>query len=57
MKVKLVGYTQPADEFKERFSSAKDLVAFCARVSNPSNQFNNDTADKLLKYLLKHKHH
>jgi thymidylate synthase (FAD) len=56
MKVKLVGYTQPAEEFKEDFSSAKELIAFCARVSNPSNQFNNDTADKLLKYLLKHKH-
>lgn len=56
MKVKLVGYTQPAEDFKEDFSSAKELIAFCARVSNPSNQFNNDTADKLLKYLLKHKH-
>lgn len=56
MKVKLVGYTQAAEEFKESFASAKDLIAFCARVSNPSNQFNNDTADKLLKYLLKHKH-
>lgn len=56
MKVKLVGYTQPAEEFKEDFSSAKELIAFCARVSNPSNQFNTDTADKLLKYLLKHKH-
>ncbi len=56
MKVKLVGYTQPSEEFKEDFKSAKELIAFCARVSNPSNQFNNDTADKLLKYLLKHKH-
>lgn len=56
MKVKLVGYTQPAEEFKDDFNSAKELIAFCARVSNPSNQFNNDTADKLLKYLLKHKH-
>jgi thymidylate synthase (FAD) len=56
MKVKLVGYTQPSEEFKDDFNSAKELIAFCARVSNPSNQFNNDTADKLLKYLLKHKH-
>ncbi len=56
MKVKLVGYTQPSEEFKDEFKSVKELVAFCARVSNPSNQFNNDTADKLLKYLLKHKH-
>jgi len=56
MKVKLVGYTQPAEEFKGDFSSVKDLVAFCARVSNPTNQFNTATSDKLIKYLIKHKH-
>ena len=56
MKVKLVGYTQPSEEFSENFSNAKELVAFCARVSNPSNQFNNETADKLINYLVKHKH-
>ena len=56
MKVKLVGYTQPADEFRDKFSDVKDLVAFCARVSNPSNQFNNETADKLIRYLVKNKH-
>lgn len=56
MKVRLVGYTQPAEEFKEDFKSASDLIAFCARVSNPSNQYNTETSDKLLKYLLKHKH-
>lgn len=53
---KLVGYTQPAEEFKEAFSDIKQLVAYCARVSNPSNQFNDATADKLIAYLLKHKH-
>jgi thymidylate synthase (FAD) len=56
MKVKLVGYTQPSAEFKESFSDIKELVAFCARVSNPANQFNNETADKLLGYLMKHQH-
>lgn len=56
MQVKLVGYTQPSEEFKEHFSNAKELVAFCSRVSNPSNQYNNETADKLINYLLKHKH-
>jgi len=56
MKVKLVGYTQPAGEFSEHFSDAKDLIAYCARVSNPSNQYNNQTADKLIRYLIKHKH-
>jgi len=56
MKVKLVGYTQPSEEFKEQFNDTKDLVAFCARVSNPSNQYNSETADKLISYLIKHKH-
>lgn len=56
MKVKLVGYTQPAEEFKESFSDATDMIAFCARVSNPSNQYNTATADKLLNYLIKNKH-
>ena len=56
MKVKLVGYTQPSEEFKDDFSSVNDLVAFCARVSNPNNQFNTATSDKLIKYLIKHKH-
>lgn len=56
MKVKLVGYTQPAEEFKEHFGDLKELVAFCARVSNPSNQYNNDTADKLINYLIRNAH-
>lgn len=56
MKVKLVGYTQPSEEFKDSFKSARDLISFCARVSNPSNQYNTETSDKLLKYLIKHKH-
>ncbi len=56
MKVKLVGYTQPSKEFIEDFKTAKELVAYCARVSNPSNQLNSETADKLLNYLSKHKH-
>lgn len=55
-KVKLVGYTQPSEEFKDDFSNIKDLVAFCARVSNPSNQANTETSDRLIAYLLKHKH-
>ena len=55
-KVRLVGYTQPAAEFKEQFKDIKDLVVFCARVSNPSNQLNTETSEKLINYLLKHKH-
>lgn len=56
MKVKLVGYTQPSEDFKDKFSDIKDLVAFCARVSNPSNQFNTKTSEKLIAYLIKNKH-
>lgn len=55
-RAQLVGYTQPAKNFEGEFEDVKDLIAFCARVSNPSNQFNNETADKLIAYLLKHKH-
>lgn len=56
MKVKLVGYTQPSEDFKDDFSNLKELVVFCSRVSNPSNQYNNETADKLINYLIKHQH-
>lgn len=55
-KARLVGYTQPAEDFKDSFNDAKELIAFCARVSNPSNQYNNETADKLIRYLINHKH-
>jgi thymidylate synthase (FAD) len=57
MKVKLVSYSKPSDEFIEAgLSDMQDLVAYCARVSNPSNQLNMETADKLIKYLVKNKH-
>jgi len=57
MKVKLVSYTQPTKEFYvDGLESIQDLVSFCARVSNPSNQYNTETSDKLIKYLLEHKH-
>ena len=58
MRVRLISYSQPSKEFLQEtdMSSINDLVAFCARVSNPSNQQNKQTADKLIDYLLKHKH-
>jgi thymidylate synthase (FAD) len=57
MTVKLVSYSQPTEEFAELgIEDAQDLIAFCARVSNPSNQYNTDTSDKLINYLIKHKH-
>ena len=53
---KLIAYSQATEEFKGQFKTIKDLVAYCARVSNPSNQLNMETSDKLIGYLLKHKH-
>lgn len=57
MDVKLVSYSQPTIEFEQLgIDDAQELIAFCARVSNPSNQFNTDTSEKLIRYLVKHKH-
>jgi len=57
MKVKLISTTQPALPLKRKgIKTAEDLIVYCARVSNPSNQMNSETAPKLLKYLIKHKH-
>ena len=53
MSVKLVSVTKPVIE---GITSAEDLISYCARVSNPTNQFNTETAPKLLAYLIKHKH-
>lgn len=53
MSVKLISVSKPAVEGVE---NAEDLVAYCARVSNPSNQMNTETAPRLLRYLIKHKH-
>jgi len=57
MNVKLISYSQPTEEMKNLgIDTAQELVAYCARVSNPSNQFNTDTSEKLIKYLIKHQH-
>jgi thymidylate synthase (FAD) len=53
MSVKLVSISKPVIE---GVKNAEDLVAYCARVSNPNNQLNKKTSQKLLKYLIKHKH-
>lgn len=56
-KVSLIGITKPSPEiFGEDIVSAEDLVAYCARVSNPSNQSNFDTSSKLIKYLIDNQH-
>ena len=52
MQVKLVAYTQPIDASM----TAEQLVAYCARVSNPDNQDNHDTAENLLRFCMDHKH-
>lgn len=51
---KLVSLTKP--DFSVPLDGPEDLIAYCARVSNPSNQFNTETAPRLLAYLIKHKH-
>ena len=62
MKIKLISYSQQAidadkqDEFEFDLPNLQDLVAYCARVSNPSNQANSETSERLIKYLIKHKH-
>ena len=57
MKVSLVSYTKPAGILDDtEVKTPLDLVAFCARVSNPTNQMNSATSEKLIKYLMKHRH-
>ena len=57
MKVSLVSSSEPSKELVEQgIVNAQELVAYCARVSNPANQTNTDTSEKLIRYLIKHKH-
>ncbi len=57
MSVILISYSQAVPDILEKgISTMTDLVAFCARVSNPSNQLKTETADKLIRYLIDHKH-
>ena len=57
MKVKLISYSKPTEDVNsEGIEDAQELVAFCARVSNPSNQLNTETSEKLITYLIKNAH-
>ena len=57
MDVKLVSYSQPTVEFRDLgLTDAQELIAYCARVSNPSNQLNSETSEKLIRYLVRHAH-
>jgi thymidylate synthase (FAD) len=55
--VKLISSTEPSSELQfNNITDAQDLIAFCARVSNPANQYNTETSEKLINYLIEHKH-
>ena len=57
MNVKLLSYSQPTESFRSQgVDDAQVLIAYCARVSNPANQFNTDTSERLIRYLIKHQH-
>lgn len=57
MNVRLVSYSQPTQEFANLgIGDAQELIAYCARVSNPANQFNTETSEKLIRYLVRHQH-
>ena len=57
MNVRLLSYSQPTEEFADLgIADAQELIAYCARVSNPANQLNTETSDKLIRYLVKHQH-
>jgi len=57
MNVRLLSYSNPTKEFADLgITDAQELIAYCARVSNPANQLNTDTSEKLIRYLIKHAH-
>ena len=57
MNVRLVSYSQPTEQFRSHgIADAQELIAYCARVSNPSNQLNTESSEKLIRYLVRHQH-
>ena len=57
MNVRLVSHSQPTAEFANLgITDAQELIAYCARVSNPANQFNTETSNRLIQYLVRHQH-
>ena len=56
MNVKLISHSQLSDKFSAIEMDVQDLIAYCARVSNPANQSNTQTSEKLVRYLIKNKH-
>jgi len=57
MAVRLISYTKATEEFEaEGLTDLQELIAFCAKVSNPAAQINTETSERLIKYLIKHQH-
>ena len=57
MNVRLVSHSRPTEEFSGHgITDCQELIAYCARVSNPSNQFNTETSERLIRYLIRHQH-
>ena len=56
MKARLIGWTQVSPDVNEDLNTVQDLVAYCAKVSNPQGQQNMESSERLLTYLIKHKH-
>lgn len=57
LKVRLVSYSKASSELEDDgLTDVQELIGYCARVSNPSNQLNTDTTEKLIQYLIKHQH-
>ena len=57
LKVRLVSYSKASSELEnDGLSDVQELIGYCARVSNPSNQLNTETSEKLIRYLIKHQH-
>ena len=55
MKTRLISYSKPPEELYVG-NDLQELIAYTARVSNPSNQDNTETSEKLLRYLIREKH-
>ena len=57
MSVRIISHSQPTTEFANMgVDNAQELIAYCARVSNPNNQSNTETSERLIRYLVKHQH-
>lgn len=57
MNVRLISYSQPTQQFADLgIADAQELIAYCARVSNPANQLNTETSERLIRYLIRHQH-